>query len=344
MVKIKSERKNPTQFDVARKAGVSQTTVSLVLNNANLQSVPPETREKVLAAIRELGYIPNSAARSLRTTRTHTLACVIPSITNPFYPAFVSGVQSTAEENGYETIIYNTDASAEKEFKVIELTRQGRADGVIGVFFHLRALDLQSLYERNIAVARLEVRRHSSGDLPLDNIYVNNAAAARDAATYLIQRGHRHIVMLTGLFGPRESRREGFLQAIQLAGEPVKQEVVEANTYDERGGYAGMCQLLQRKSNHFPTAVFAANDLVAIGAIRAIREQGLRVPDDISVIGFDDIPAAAMVTPALTTIRQFQQEMGARAAQLVIERLVGDAPSGGRVVEMPYELVVRESA
>uniref|UniRef100_A0A7C4KIM0 LacI family transcriptional regulator n=1 Tax=Anaerolinea thermolimosa TaxID=229919 RepID=A0A7C4KIM0_9CHLR len=338
------QQRKPTQFDVARIAGVSQTTVSLVLNNPDTQSVPPETRAKVLEAIRQLGYIPNSAARTLRTTRTHTLACIIPSITNPFYPAFVSGVQNTAEENGYEIIIYNTQADANREAKVINLARQGRADGVVGVFFHLHARDLQSLFEQNIAVARLEVRRHSVGELPLDNIFVDNQAAARDATTYLLRKGHRRLAMITGFFGPREARREGFLQALRLMDEPLKSDIIEVETYDERGGYEGVQRLLHQDPNSRPTAIFAANDLMAIGAMKAIREFGFHVPGEISVIGFDDIPAASLVTPALTTIRQFQHEMGARAAQLVIDRLNGNAPAGGRVVEMPYELVVRESA
>ena len=343
MIEKNIPRKKPTQFDVARIAGVSQTTVSLVLNNPATQSVPLETREKVQEAIRTLGYTPNNTARALRTARTYTLACVIPMITNPFYPAFVSGVQETAEENGFEVITYNTHNSQEKEAKVIQSVQQGRADGVVGVFFHLRARDLQPLFDQNIAVARLEVRRHSAGELPLDNLFVDNLAAACDATTYLIQRGHLRIAMLTGFFGPREARREGYLQALSRSGEDFVPQVVEVGSYDEKGGYEGMLNIL-RQGGERPSGIFAANDLMAIGAIKAARESGLRIPEDISVVGFDDIPASALVTPALTTVRQFQQEMGARAAQLVIERLNGDAPEGGRVVEMPYELVVRESA
>jgi LacI family transcriptional regulator len=343
MVEKNGPRKKPTQFDVARMAGVSQTTVSLVFNNPATLSVPPETREKVREAIRALGYTPNTAARALRTARTNILACIIPMITNPFYPAFVSGVQDAAEENGYEVITYNTHNSQEKEAKVVQSVLQGRADGVVGVFFHLRARDLQPLFDQDIAVARLEVRRHSVGELPLDNLFVDNASAARDATNYLIRRGHRRIAMLTGFFGPREARREGYLQALNNLGKDFASQVVEVSSYDEKGGYEGMLHIL-RQGGEQPSAIFAANDLVAIGAVKAAREHGLRVPEDISVIGFDDIPAAALVTPALTTIHQFQQEMGARAAQLVIERLNGDAPEGGRVVEMPYELVVRESA
>ena len=285
-------RKKPTQFDVARMAGVSQTTVSLVLNNPATQSVPPETSEKVLEAIRVLGYMPNTAARALRTARTYTLACVIPMITNPFYPAFVSGVQVAAEEKGYEVITYNSHASQEKEAKIIQMIQQGRADGVVGVFFHLRARDLQPLFDQNIAVVRLEVRRHSAGELPLDNLFVDNFSAARDATTYLVKRGHQRIAMLTGFFGPREARREGYLQALSQSDGNYVPQVVEVSSYDVKGGYEGMRQLLQQAGER-PTAIFAANDLMAIGAIKAVYDQGLRVPDDLSVMGFDDIPAAA---------------------------------------------------
>ena len=343
MTEKTSLRKKPTQFDVARLAGVSHTTLSPVLNKPETQSVPPQKREKGREAIRSLGYLPNNAARVLRTARTFTLACIIPMITNPFYPAFVSGVQDVAEENGYEVMTYNTHNSQEKEARVVQVIRQGRVDGVVGVFFHLRARDLVPLFAQNIAVARLEVRRHTVGELPLDNLFVDNVSAARDAVDFLVRRGHQRIAMLTGFYGPREARREGYLQALSQSGEDFLPQVVEVGSYDEKGGYEGMLQLI-RQGGERPSAIFAANDLMAIGAIKAAREHGLRVPEDISVVGFDDIPAAALVTPALTTIHQFQQDMGARAAQLVIERLNGEAPEGGRVVEMPYELIVRESA
>ena len=335
-------RKKPTQSDVARLAGVSQTTVSLVLNNPATPSVPAETREKVQEAIRSLGYIPNNAARVLRTSRTYTLACVIPSLTNPFYPTFVSGIQEEAEAGGYEVITYNTRSSAEKEKLILRHLQQGRVDGVIGVFFYTHLGDLSPLFERSIPVARLEVRKHTSAHLPVDNLYVDNAAAACQATAYLVRRGCQRIAMVTSLFGPREARREGYLQALAEAGAAYQPTIAEVSQYDETGGAEGMRKLLEK--SQVPDGVFAANDLMAIGVIKTLRDKGLRVPQDIAVVGFDDIPAAALVTPALTTIRQFQLEMGRRAARLVIERLTGQAPPEGRVIDMPSELVVRESA
>jgi LacI family transcriptional regulator len=339
--RVSSQRK-PTQYDVAREAGVSQTTVSLVLNNPDILAVPEETRHKVFEAIKKLGYVPNSAARMLRTNRTYTLACIIPMITNPFYPAFVSGIQDTAEKQGYEVITYNTHGSAEKEAKFLQSVQQGRADGVIGVFFNTRARDLFPLLEKGIPVVRLETHRQRTGEWPLDNIYVDNASAAFTATDYLISKGHRHIAMITGRGGPRNARREGYLQALNQQEQPLEAHIEEVSTYDEIGGYQGMQRLIE--SGHLPQAVFAANDLMAIGAMQAIIQAGLRVPEDVAVMGFDDIPTAQLVTPTLTTIRQSQEDMGKLAAELLLERLTGKETGDGRVVEMPFDLVIRNSA
>lgn len=334
--------RKPTQLDVAKLAGVSQTTVSLVLNNTETASIPEETKQKVLDAIKILGYIPNSAARILRTKRTYTLACIIPDITNPFYPAFVNGIQTEAEQNGYEVIIFNTHSSAEKEAKFLRSIQEGRVDGVIGVFFYTQARDFLPLFDKNIPVVRLEVRRHNSGTWPLDNIFVDNVKAAFTATQYLISRRHRHIAMITGQDGPRNARKEGYLQALRTTPEACQPWIQDVYIFDEKGGYGGMKAILEQ--GKIPSAVFAGNDLMAIGAMNAIREAGLKIPDDIAIMGFDDIAAARMVSPALTTIRQCQDEIGIRAAALLLERLDQDEYVEGRVVEMPFELVVRDSA
>jgi LacI family transcriptional regulator len=335
-------QRKPTQYDVAREAGVSQTTVSLVLNNPDILAVPEDTRQKVFAAIEKLGYVPNSAARMLRTSRTFSLACIIPMITNPFYPAFVSGIQDVAEQQGYEVIIYNTHGCAEKETRFLRSVQQGRADGVIGVFFFMRAVDLSPLLEKGVPVVRLETHRQRTGRWPLDNIYVDNAAAAHTATSYLLSRGHQRIAMITGPGGPRKARREGYLQALAQHNHALEPCVEEVSQYDETGGYQGMQRLIQTGYN--PQAIFAANDLMAIGAMMAAFDAGLRVPQDVAVVGFDDIPTAKLVTPALTTIRQSQEEMGRMAAELLLERLSGQESGDGRVIEMPFELVKRNSA
>ena len=163
MAQQRSRKKQPTQADVARRAGVSQATVSYVLNNNTVIAVPPETRQRIQDAIRDLGYIPDRAARSLRTRKTYTLAGVIPDITNPFYPAFERGIQDLADQQGYDLIMYNTDGSAEKEHKSLRSVQQGRVDGLIAVLFHLTAQDLLPLLDMNIAVVRLEATPKQPG-------------------------------------------------------------------------------------------------------------------------------------------------------------------------------------
>lgn len=329
---------------MAKSAGVSQSMVSYVFNDNSKISVPPETRQRIWTAIKELGYVANSAAQSLRTRKTYTIAGIIPDITNPFYPAFEKGIQDKAEARGYDLIMYNTGGTQEKEQKCLHSLQQGRVDGVIAVLFHLRTNDLRVLLEREIAVVRLEAMKREAGklDLPLDNLYVDNVAATRTAVDYLIGRGHSRIGFIVGKSGPWKARDLGYRQALVEHGIVVDETLILEGDFQENSGYYCMWELLQLSSR--PTAVFAANDMMAMGALAAIKEAGLEVPRDVAIVGFDDIPTAKLVTPALTTITQFQESLGRRATEMLFERLDGTTPGHGRFEEMPYELVVRESA
>ena len=340
---MKTSRSNrPTQADVARLAGVSQAMVSYVLNDNAVIVVPAETRQRIMEVIDRLGYVPDRAAQSLRTRKTYTIACIMPDITNPFYPAFERGIQNVAERHGYDLITYNTDGLAEKERACLRSVQRGRVDGVIGVFFHLTAAHLRPLLDRDAAVARLEARRPETGPLPLDNLYVDNAAAARDVVSYLIDRGHARIGMIAGQQGPRGPRVLGYRAALDDHHIPYDDTLIRGGDFAEEGGYQGARELLALSPR--PTAVFAANDLMAMGALIALREAGLGVPGDVAVVGFDDIPFARLVSPPLTTVAQRGDEIGRRAAEMVFERLSGAAPPEGRCEEMPYKLVVRASA
>ena len=336
--------RRPTQADVARLASVSQATVSYVLNGNPAISVPEATRQRILGAVDELGYVPNGAARSLRTQRTSTIAAVIPDITNPFYPAFERGVQGVAEAGGYDLIVYNTGGAAEKERRCVRSLQQGRVDGVVAVFFHLKAGDLRPLLERNVALVRLEAVKKgvSSLDLPFDNLYVDNVAASRAAVEYLIGRGHERIGMISGGSGPGKPRARGYREALAAHRLPPDDALVRDGDFTADGGHQAMLGFLSQP--HPPTAVFAANDVMAMGALVALREAGRRVPEDVAVVGFDDVPVAGLITPRLTTVAQFQENLGVRAAEMLLERLAGTAPEHGRSEEMPYELIVRESA
>jgi len=329
------------QSDVARLAGVSQTTVSQVLNNAAAFSVPQETRQRVIDAVTQLRYIPNGVARSLRTQKTLTIASVIPDIANPFYPALERGVQDVAEARGYDLIVYNTDGQADKERRCLESLLRGRVDGVIGVFFHLTSAELQRLRAGGIAAVLLD-EPGVHPDLGYDRVYVDNAKAARAAVTYLLERGHTRISMLSGPQGTLASRAEGYVQALRAYPGAAEPHIIDTPDFTEACGYVGMERALATSPR--PDAVFAANDLLAMGALRALREAGVRVPQDMALLGFDDIPVARLLTPALTTVSQFQEGLGRRAAELLFERLDGRAPEHGRDEEMPFELMVRESA
>lgn len=334
-------KRRPTQADVARLAGVSQTAVSLILNKAD-PAIPDATRQRVIEAAQALGYAPDRAARGLRTNKSYTIASIIPSITNPFYPAFERGIQDVAEAHEYNLVIYNSDGVAEKEARALLSAQQSRVDGLIVVLFQLGAKTLAPLLEQNIAVVRLESQYKKPGEAPLDNLYIDNIAAAREAVTHLIGRGHRRIGVVARNEGPGDMRVLGYRQALAAHGLAPDETLVQQGEFTEEGGFEAMQHLLTLSDR--PTAVFAANDMMALGAMLAIQEAGLKVPGDIAVVGFDDIPTARLVNPPLTTVTHFQVELGRRAAELLFERLSGEAPPHGRTVEMPYQLVIRKSA
>ncbi len=340
---IKSNvKKRITQADVAHHAGVSQAMVSYVINKSKV-SIPQETRQRIQDSMHDLGYTPNVTAQRLRTNKSMTIAGVIPDITNPFYPTFERGIQEVVDEENYDFIIYNTDGVASKEKKVLNSLLQGRVDGIVGSFFHLSAEDLRPLVEQGIAVVRLE---QPTATLPknllLDTIYINSITASKTAVDYLTQKRHKRIGVLASQDGPSSFRVEGYEQALSDGGIEHDETLIRFGPYNEEGGYEAMKELLNLQD--LPTAIFAVNDLMAMGAMLAIREAGLSVPDDIAVIGFDDIPSARLIHPSLTSISQRQKDMGRRAATMLFERLRGEAPNQGRIEELPFEFIIRNSS
>jgi LacI family transcriptional regulator len=338
-----NRRKSPTQLDVARVAGVSRTTVSYVLNHNTDIAIPNDTRQRVWEAIAELGYVPNRAARSLRTHRTYTIAGIIQDITNPFHPAFERGIQDVAERYGYDLIMYNTDGQRARELKALQSIQQGRADGVVGIFFHIRPDDLDPLVESGIPVVWLHGGRcETSATHAYDRLLVDNAGGARAAVAHLVERGHRHIALLAGEGPPSADRLQGYRQGLAAAGLPFDSALVLASRFTIEDGQRLTLSLLERSPR--PTAIFASSDMLALGAYLAARDAGLRIPDDLAVVGFDDIVTARLVTPPLTTVRLPQRDLGQRAAEMLFERLEGRASGPGRCEEQPFEFVVRGSA
>jgi LacI family transcriptional regulator len=336
-------RKKPTQGDVARLAEVSQATVSYVLSNNTSVTVPAETRQRILAAATELGYVPNMAARSLRTRKTMTIAGIIPDITNPYYPWFQRGIQDVAEAGGYDLITFNTDGHYEKELKALRLAQEGRVDGLIITLFHLTPDDLLPVLASGIEVVVLGPAMQHFHNIGIDTAGVDNEIAARVAVEHLLERGHRRIAMIAGIVGtpPRERRVKGYRDALAAHHVPTEEQLIRTGEFSEEGGYKGTRELLRLSPR--PTAIFAANDLMAIGAMQALREEGVSVPDEMAVVGFDDIPAAALVHPALTTIDQIPHKLGQTCAELLLQRLNKTRSGPGIWVGLPFQLVVRES-
>lgn len=328
-----------TQKDIARRAGVSQATVSMVMKGQYEAHVSESTVKRILAVANELGYAPNRFAQALKTRRSMTVALVVPDITNPFYPSLMRGIQNVTDASNYDLMTINTDGSAVKEKHFLSWVRQGRVDGVIGVFFSLRTQDFKPLSDDGIAVVRIEAKRRHGGKEAVDNLFVDNQQAARTAIKYLLRSGHRNIAMLAGRGGPDKPRIQGYQIALEHA--QLQPCLRTHDFFNETGGYELTHALFEEPTR--PTAVFAANDLMAIGALQALRERSLKVPDDVSVMGFDDIPAARLVHPSLSTVAQFEHRLGERAAQVLLSRLGSDSQNRGTAEEMPFKLIKRES-
>lgn len=328
-----------TQKDVAQRAGVSQAAVSMVLGGTTESGLPTDTVARIQAAAKELGYVPNRLARALKTQRTMTIACIVPDITNPFYPALIRGVQKVAQSFGYDVITLNSDGDADSERHFLDWALEGRVDGVVGVFFTLRAADLKVLLDHSIAVVRIESSRKVGGTLPIDNIFVDSRAASMQVVQHLIERGHRRIAMVAGVGGPQGVRVEGYREA--LASAQLEPLVIIEKHFTETAGYEAANAILD--SGFAPTAIFAANDLMAIGTMQALRNRNVSVPSQVAVVGFDNIAAAPLVTPSLTTVSQFQDRMGERAAEILLQRLSGAITGPGTTHEMPFELIERGS-
>jgi LacI family transcriptional regulator len=320
--------------------------VSYVLNNNTKISVPDETRQRILDAIDELGYVTNKAAQNLRTQRTNMIAIIVPDITNPFHTVFARGVQRAVREQGYEVIMFNTDRNESDERSSLLFLQQGWVDGAIITSLHLQPEELLPVLDKHVALVVQGpniMPDHLNGH-PLDSLYVDDIAAAETAVDYLFEQGHTRIGMIAGKVGtpPRLRREKGYRQAHQHYHIEVEEALIMDGDFKEEDGYYAMQELLQVEPP--VTAVFCASDLLAIGALTATREANLRVPEDIAIIGYDDIPIARLVSPPLTTIAQFQETMGQRAAEMLLARLNDEAPANGLREKMPFELIRRGSA
>jgi LacI family transcriptional regulator len=274
------------------------------------------------------------------------IAIIVPDITNPFHTVFARGVQRVVREQGYEVIMFNTDRNESDERSSLLFLQQGWVDGAIITSLHLQPEELLPVLDKHVplVVQGPNIMPDHLNGHPLDSLYVDDIAAAETAVDYLFEQGHTRIGMIAGKVGtpPRLRREKGYRQAHQHYNIEVEEALIMAGDFKEEDGYYAMQELLQVEPP--VTAVFCASDLLAIGALTATREANLRVPEDIAIIGYDDIPIARLVSPPLTTIAQFQETMGQRAAEMLLARLNDEAPANGLREKMPFELIRRGSA
>jgi LacI family transcriptional regulator len=333
------EQSRVTINHVAALAGVSPTTVSHVLSGKRL--VAEETRGTVHEAIRQLGYRPNHVARSLRTRRSQMIAVVVPDVTNTFYSVLTRGLADTLDGEGYRSYVCNTDGLLDREAKFLEDVLDRGADGIV-----LAAVDAASagaLKPADMGVPVVCVGERL--DHPrVDVVTVDEEHGSYEVTRHLLTRTPERVAMIQGPSASGATRIAGFTRAVADAGRTLDPTLMVTGDWTRRGGYDAMAQLLRCQSQARPDAVFCANDLMAIGAIDALRETGLDVPDDVAVAGFDDVDAATIVHPPLTTVVNPSYDIGAKAGELLISRLSGEYDGAGREIGLPCPLVVRQSA
>ncbi|HEY6447862.1 MAG TPA: LacI family DNA-binding transcriptional regulator [Acidobacteriaceae bacterium] len=324
---------------IAELAGVSLGTVSHVLNGT--AGVREPLRQRVLDAVRVTGYQPSQLARGLRRDKTNILAMIIPDILNPFFPGVVRGAEDVAFAKGYRLVLCNTDNDHGKEVMHLNALRTYLPSGLIVIpsdFSDLTA-QTESYRQAGSAVVCIDrLPRNWDGD----SVTINNVDGAFNATSYLIGLGHRDLAAITGPLHltNAQDRVRGFKRALRRAGLEISPNYIQETTFDRAGGYAKTKILLKMLPR--PTAIFACNDLIALGALLAIREEKLRCPEDISLIGFDGLDLTETTTPQLSSVYQSPYQLGAEAAQLALDR-VAQKNSPVKHIVLRTELRIRES-
>ncbi|AIE86014.1 LacI family DNA-binding transcriptional regulator [Fimbriimonas ginsengisoli] len=328
------ERKRVTIEDVAKRAGVTSMTVSRTLTGSG--PVSNSVRVRVEAAIRELGYIPNRVARGLRSNRTNTLALVVTDVTNPFFTTVARGAEDAASDRNQLLLLCNTDESEAEELRYIELLAGQGVDGILFV-------PAKNGYEaRKLAASRslplVILDRRVEGE-PVSFVRCDSSSGSVSAAEHLRELGHRRIAILAGPVGvpTSDDRVSSFLGGFQ--GDQNLIDVLHGRFSTDWGREAAAIALASKPR---PTALFALNNFIAIGALQVLHEQGVRVPEDMSIVGFDDLPASMMVDPFLTVVSQPAYEMGSTAVEVVLQAI--DNPAAAIVEKiLPTRLLVRRS-
>ena len=324
-------------YDVARESGVSVFTVSAVVNNKS--HVRKSLREKVLQAIRKLNYRPNLLARSLAKQKTHTIGMIVPDISNPFFPVVVRGAEDAAQKHGYNLLLCNSDDSAQKEEKAIDVLLSKRVDGIL---LTKAAGDFSPTLQQTIREAKvpfvLVMRTYPK--LTKDAVITDDYHGAYEAVSHLARAGRKNIALVSGPLkvSNAKERWQGFHDALKDKGIPSREELVIEGDYRTESGYRAGHTLF----SHRPDGIYVANHLMTVGLLKAADEMGLRCPEDFGLVSFDDYPWLGIFRPRLTTVELPKRELGTESAELLIRRISGDT-SRPVLRRLPLELRIRES-
>jgi LacI family transcriptional regulator len=328
----------PTIREVAKLAGVAPITASRVMNDSGYAS--EEVRRRVKEAAKELNYVPNTLARSLKSKRTQTLALVLTDITNPFWTTVARGVEDAASDRGYIVIFCNTDESAEKQSMYVNTLLQKQVDGVLLVPAQSNDKPVRTLMQHNVQVVLLDRRLDN---IQADVIRCDSKGGAYQLTKLLLKLGHRRISILRGPQGvsSAEDRMAGYQLALYEAGLKVEDELVYTCDFSVESGYEMTQKLLAISSR--PTAMFASNNFIAIGALKALRDAQIEVPKGMSVVGFDDLPQAMVVDPFLTVADQPAYDMGRLATLRLLDLLEQKNLKGFEETVLPVSIIERKS-
>ncbi|MGG4490254.1 LacI family DNA-binding transcriptional regulator [Metabacillus idriensis] len=322
--------------DVAEKANVSKATVSRVLRNP--ETVKKDTREKVLAIIEQLNYQPNILARHFRRSETNTILVVVPNIMNTVFSHILGGIEHAAGEKGYRVLLANTNKQVEKEYEYLDHLKQRQVDGMILLSARMDKGVLGEVMRQYPVVLTADYLE----GIAIPTVSIDNVSSARTATEHIIKLGHSRVAHITGPLHLllSQDRLKGYRQALLQNDLAVDNILIQEGDFSYESGYNQMTKLLALE--HPPTAVFSANDEMATGVIKAAKDYGLSVPEDLAVVGFDNIKLSAIYDPGITTIAQPMFEMGKKSMELLLEQINGVEMTKRQYV-LENELIIRES-
>lgn len=341
VTRVSKAMDRPTQVDVARLAGVSRATVSYVVNDVPDSRVPDETRQRVLDAIEELGYQPDARAQALRSGSTKTIALIIPDLGNPHFCEYASGIEEAVRASGYHLLISSTTMNDEYAVAIFKDLARRRFDGlIIASSFILEADEAQAILkqvrERGLPIVEMDE------NYGVDSVYADYRDATREVMSYLLSLGHRRIGLVYGVGNHElgQDRLQPYLESLTDANVPIEKDLIVECGPAIKDGYQAAKRLLDREAR--PTAIITINDLLAMGALRAAADLKLHVPNDLSLVGYDNIPMADFMIPRLTTITKDAYALGLQAFEMLLMR-IQDPDLPRQIVQHPPRLIIRES-